>query len=42
MIIGLLIVQIIVVWLFGVEPKNRRLEEMDSFAPASMPSSARS
>lgn len=41
MIIGLLIVQIIVVWLFGVEPKNRRLEEMDSFAPASMPSSAR-
>ena len=30
MIIGLLIVQIIVVLLFGVEPKQRRLEEMDS------------
>jgi MFS transporter, putative metabolite:H+ symporter len=30
MIIGLLFVQIIVVLLFGVEPKKRRLEEMDS------------
>ncbi|HVH72614.1 MAG TPA: MFS transporter [Candidatus Dormibacteraeota bacterium] len=30
MIIGLLVVQIIVVLLFGVEPKKRRLEEMDS------------
>jgi putative MFS transporter len=30
MIIGLLVVQIIVVWLYGVEPKKRRLEEMDS------------
>ena len=39
MIIGLLLVQIIVVWLFGVEPKNRRLEEMDSAAPASMTTS---
>jgi len=30
MIIGLLVVQIIVVLLFGVEPKKRRLEEMNS------------
>lgn len=30
MIIGLLLVQIIVVLLFGVEPRKRRLEEMDS------------
>ena len=30
MIIGLLVVQIIVVALFGVEPKKRRLEELDS------------
>jgi len=30
MIIGLLVVQIIVVLLFGVEPRKRRLEEMDS------------
>lgn len=30
MIIGLLVAQIIVVLLFGVEPRNRSLEEMDS------------
>jgi len=30
MMIGLLVVQIIVVFFFGVEPKNLRLEEMDS------------
>ncbi|HYL86843.1 MAG TPA: MFS transporter [Candidatus Angelobacter sp.] len=30
MIIGLLIVQIIVVLLFGVEPRHRRLEEMET------------
>jgi MFS transporter, putative metabolite:H+ symporter len=30
LMIGLLIVQILVVFFFGVEPKNRRLEEMDS------------
>jgi len=30
LIIGLVVVQIIVVALFGVEPKNLRLEEMDS------------
>ena len=30
MIIGLLVMQIIVVWLFGVEPRKRSLEEMDS------------
>ena len=35
MIIGLLVVQIIVVLLFGVEPKKRRLEEMDSESPLS-------
>ena len=29
MVIGLLAVQILVVWLFGVEPRKRRLEEMD-------------
>lgn len=30
LMIGFLIVQILVVFFFGVEPKNRRLEEMDS------------
>ena len=35
MIIGLLVVQIIVVALFGVEPKKRRLEELDSESPLS-------
>lgn len=35
MIIGLLAVQIIVVALFGVEPKKRRLEELDSESPLS-------
>jgi hypothetical protein len=28
--IGLLIVQIVVVLIFGVEPKKRRLEEIDA------------
>jgi putative MFS transporter len=32
LMIGLLIAQIVVVWIFGVEPKRRRLEEMDSAA----------
>src|SRR5207237_546365 len=36
MIIGLLVVQIIVVLIFGVEPKKRRLEEMDSESPFSL------
>jgi MFS transporter, putative metabolite:H+ symporter len=35
MIIGLLVVQIIVVWLFGTEPRKRSLEEMDSESPFS-------
>lgn len=35
MIIGLLVVQIIVVWLFGAEPRKRSLEEMDSESPFS-------
>jgi MFS transporter, putative metabolite:H+ symporter len=35
MIIGLLVVQIIVVALFGVEGKNRRLEELGSESPLS-------
>ncbi len=35
MIIGLLVVQIIVVALFGVEGKKRRLEELDSESPLS-------
>jgi len=40
LIIGLVVVQIIVVLLFGVEPKNRRLEEMESEPPAArLPSS---
>ena len=39
MIIGLLVVQIVVVALFGVEPKKRRLEELDSATPlSSLPS----
>ena len=39
MIIGLLVVQIVVVALFGVEPKKRRLEELDSELPlSSLPS----
>jgi putative MFS transporter len=33
--IGLLIVQIFVVLIFGVEPKKRRLEEIDTEAPVS-------
>lgn len=32
LMIGLLTAQIAVVWIFGVEPKRRRLEEMDSAA----------
>jgi putative MFS transporter len=35
LLIGVLIVQIVVVLLFGIEPKKRRLEEMDSEAPLS-------
>jgi putative MFS transporter len=35
LIIGLLVVQIIVVLIYGVEPRNRRLEEMESGAPDS-------
>lgn len=42
MIIGLLVAQIIVVLLFGVEPRNRSLEEMDSESSFSvLPSQAR-
>ena len=42
MIIGLLVVQIVAVLLFGVEPRKRRLEEMDSESSASLvPSKAR-
>jgi putative MFS transporter len=35
LMIGLLIVQIVVVLIFGVEPKKRRLEEIDAEAPVS-------
>jgi putative MFS transporter len=35
LMIGLLIVQIFVVLLFGIEPKKRRLEEIDPEVPAS-------
>ena len=35
LMIGLLIVQIVVVLIFGVEPKKRRLEEIDTGAPVS-------
>jgi MFS transporter, putative metabolite:H+ symporter len=35
LMIGLLIVQIVVVLIFGVEPKKRRLEEIDIGAPVS-------
>ena len=35
LIIGLLIVQIFVVSFFGVEPRKRRLEELDSSIPRS-------
>jgi putative MFS transporter len=35
LMIGLLIVQIVVVLIFGVEPKKRRLEEIDTEAPVS-------
>jgi MFS transporter, putative metabolite:H+ symporter len=34
-LVGLLVMQILVVLLFGVEPKRRRLEEIDSEAPVS-------
>jgi putative MFS transporter len=37
-LIGLLVVQILVVLLFGVEPKKRRLEEIDSEMPVSVQS----
>ena len=36
LMVGLLILQIIVVALFGIEPRNRRLEEMDGSAPGVM------
>jgi len=35
LMIGLLVVQIVVVLIFGVEPKKRRLEEIDTGAPVS-------
>ena len=35
LVIGLLIVQIFVVSFFGVEPRKRRLEELDSSIPRS-------
>jgi putative MFS transporter len=35
LIVGLLVVQIIVVLIYGVEPRNRRLEEMESGTPDS-------
>jgi len=35
LMIGLLMVQIVVVLIFGVEPKKRRLEEIDTGAPVS-------
>lgn len=39
LIIGLVTLQIIVIALFGVEPKNRRLEEIETeFAPSRLPS----
>ena len=40
LMIGLLIVQIVVVLIFGVEPKKRRLEEIDTGAPVSAQPSA--
>ena len=40
LMIGLLIAQIVVVLIFGVEPKKRRLEEIDTGAPASAQPSA--
>lgn len=36
LMIGLLAVQIVVVYFFGVEPKKRRLEEMEEGAPGSL------
>jgi MFS transporter, putative metabolite:H+ symporter len=36
LMIGLLVVQIVVVLIFGVEPKKRRLEEIDTGAPVSV------
>ncbi len=38
--IALLLVQILVVLFFGVEPKKRRLEEIDSGMPASSPTAS--
>jgi len=35
LMIGLLFIQICVVWMFGIEPRKRRLEELESEAPAS-------
>ena len=34
LIIGLLVVQIAVVWLWGIEPARRRLEEIEPAATA--------
>jgi putative MFS transporter len=42
LIIGLLVVQIIVVFIYGVEPRNRRLEEMESDTSDSLLPSVRS
>jgi len=33
LMVGLLIVQIVVVFFFGVEPRKRRLEELDAVDP---------
>jgi hypothetical protein len=35
-LIGLLIVQILVVLKFGVEPRKKRLEEIEAVAPSSV------
>ena len=37
LMMGLLVVQILVVFVLGVEPKNRRLEEIDTGVTASVP-----
>ena len=43
LMVGLLIVQILVVFFLGVEPKKRRLEEMEEESAAALePSGARS
>jgi putative MFS transporter len=35
LMVGLLFIQIFVVWIFGIEPKKRRLEELESQTPIS-------